>query len=105
MQPGSELHLPLTIDSVAVRVEIRTVVLHKIQRPRRPTRTDGVGAVRDAGDVLVVHQIERFSKKLEPKSVKVSARKVKILADTKIDDRRFRHINLVAAQNVDAVGA
>ena len=105
VQPSSKLHLSLAIDGIAVRVEIRSVVLHKIQRPRRSTRSDRIRTAGDAGDVLVVHQIERFGKELKTKSVEMTSGKIEVFSHTKIHDCCLRHRYLVATQDIDAVSA
>src|SRR5271170_1946596 len=70
VQPGGELHLSLAIGGVAVGVEVRAVVLHEVERVGTSC-TDGVGAMGDAGNVLVIHQVEDLGKEFEPEPLPV----------------------------------
>jgi len=104
VKPGGELHLSLAVDVVAVCVVVRAVVLHEVEGVCA-AGGDGVGTVRDAGDVLVVHQIEDLTEDLEPIAAEAAVGQVEVLAYAKVHVCGLGHGDLVASQDVDAVCA
>jgi hypothetical protein len=67
VKPRGDLHLPLAVGVVAVGVEVGAVVLYTIESIwcGGSTAAYGVRTMRDAGDVLVVEQVECLGKDLQ----------------------------------------